>query len=89
MKKKWWWWLHITIITIFVINAFYAGYMVFFIVGGGPPLFNRVKDIAFETLIARRLYAIEAWITIIGLAIYLGLTEIVPRKMSGNPNGSS
>lgn len=81
--KKMWRWLHYLIVIAFVINALYSGFMVFFVVGGGPPLFNRVKELTFETLIARRLYAIETWITITGLVLYLALTEITPRKLSG------
>jgi hypothetical protein len=80
--KKTWRWLHYAIIIGFIINALYSGYMVFFVIGGGPPLFHRATELAFETLIARRLYAIETWITLTGLVLYLGITEILPMKLS-------
>jgi hypothetical protein len=37
------------------------------------PLLGRANDIPFELLASRRLYAIETWIAITGLAIYLAI----------------
>jgi len=39
----------------------------------------------------RRLYAIECWIAIAGLAIYLAITEIGPRfwRLQAGPAGSA
>ena len=75
--------LHWVIIINLLIQIAYAGYMVFFIVGpeeGGGPLFRAANTLPFETMVTRRLYAIECWIAIAGLSIYLGLTEIAPRR---------
>jgi hypothetical protein len=73
--------LHWLLIANFVQGFLYAGYMLFFVVGGGGPLFRRALDTPAETLVLRRLYAIEAWVAIAGLAIYLGVTEILPRMI--------
>lgn len=82
MKGKWWRIVHWVLIVNFLLGAAYAAYMVFFVVGGGAPLFQRAKDISFEVLVARRLYAIETWIILVGLGLYLAITEILPRKLS-------
>jgi len=79
---KWWQILHWSLIVNLVLGATYAAYMVFFVIGGGAPLFQRAKNIPIEILIARRLYAIEAWIILVGLGLYLAVTEILPRKLS-------
>jgi hypothetical protein len=74
--------LHWAIIIVLLQEFLYAGYMVFFQVGGGGPLFGRVGEISFELVATRRLYAIEAWIAFGALAIYLGITEVAPRLWS-------
>jgi len=57
--------------------------MVFFVIGGSRwPLMARAVDTPTEVILKRRLYTIEAWIAIAGLAIYLALTEILPRKIT-------
>ena len=49
--------------------------------GAGPwPLFGDSVRVPLELLVARRLYAIEGWLAFIGLVLYLGLTEIGPRR---------
>jgi len=53
--------------------------MIFFVVGGGGPLFGRAGKISFELMVTRRLYAIECWIAIAGLCIYLAITVMYPR----------
>ena len=35
----------------------------------------------FEQMTVRRLYASEVWISIAGLAIYLAITEYLPRLL--------
>jgi len=80
MKIKWWKILHWFLIANFLVEIFYSAYQLFFVVGGGGPLFNRAREISFELLVKRRLYAIEAWIAMAGLSIYLAITEILPRK---------
>jgi hypothetical protein len=71
--------IHWFIIVNFLLEIFYAADMVFFKVGGGGPLFARAGKISFELMMTRRLYAIECWIAIAGLSIYLAITEIYPR----------
>ena len=75
--------VHWAIIANFLFEIVYASYQVFVVfapVGsGGGPLGKRALEIPFELMATRRLYAIEAWIAIGGLAIYLAITEIGPR----------
>ncbi len=74
--------LHWGIILNFVVQMFYAGYMVFVVVrpeGVSGPLWAAAKSIPFEMMVTRRLYAIEFWIATGALCIYLALTEIGPR----------
>lgn len=74
--------IHAGIIINFLIEIFYASYMIFHVIvppSGGGPLMNRAKSMPFEMMTVRRLYATEAWLAIGGLAIYLALTEIGPR----------
>ena len=55
-------------------------YMVFYAVGGSRwPLMARAIETSIEVILKRRLYAIEAWVAIAGLAVYLALTEFLPR----------
>ncbi len=73
--------LHWAIIINFVVEIAYAGYMVFAVIApeGGGPLLEKAKTFPFEMMMTRRLYAVEFWIAMAGLAIYLALTEIGPR----------
>lgn len=83
---KWKRWLllgvHWAIIVNFLIEIAYAGYVVFAVLkpaGHSGPLFEKALEIPHELMVTRRLYAIEFWIAMAGLAIYLALTEIGPR----------
>jgi hypothetical protein len=81
MKGKWWKILHWIIILNFVLEIAYGGYMVFFVIGGSRyPLFRRAVETPIEVILKRRLYSVETWIATAGLAVYLALTEIVPRQ---------
>ncbi|MFO8020093.1 MAG: hypothetical protein R6U96_15820 [Promethearchaeia archaeon] len=74
--------LHWIIILNFAFEIFYGAYQVFFALATettGGALFGRATDISYELMVTRRLYAIETWIAIAGLAIYLAITEIRPR----------
>lgn len=76
--------LHWLIISNLLIQIAYAGYMVFFEIvpdGSSGPLMGAAKTFPFEQMVTRRLYAIECWIAIVGLSLYLGLTEIFPRLL--------
>ena len=73
--------IHIVIIVNFLIQIAYASYMIFSVFGieGGGTLGDAALTFPHEKMVTRRLYAIECWIAIAGLAIYLALTEIGPR----------
>jgi hypothetical protein len=80
--KKWMRALHWFIIINFLAEIFYGQYMVFFVVGGGRwPLMTRAVDTPIEVILKRRLYGIETWIAIAGLAIYLALTVFLPQQL--------
>jgi hypothetical protein len=72
--------LHWAIIVNFVVELAYAAYMVFF--GSTPelrgPLGNRAGQLAPEKMVVRRMYAIEFWLAMAGLATYLAITVIGP-----------
>ena len=81
--KPLWLALHYIIITHFVVEILYCAYMVFIVLqpeGGGGPLMDRALKIPFEHMVTRRLYAIECWIATGALAIYLAITELLPRQ---------
>jgi hypothetical protein len=76
--------LHWAIIAILVSNVVYGGFQVFVSLapeGVTGPLWGVATEITHEHMVARRLYAIEVWISFAGLAIYLGITEILPRLL--------
>lgn len=77
---KWLRVVHWVIIINFLLEIGYGLYMVFFAVGGSRwPLLARAVETPIEVILKRRLYAIETWIAIAGLAVYLGLTVFLPR----------
>ncbi len=72
--------LHWVIIINFVIEIGYGSYMVFFVVGeGSGPLMGAAASLDHDVMVTRRLYALETWIAMTGLSIYLAFTEIIPR----------
>ena len=77
--------LHWGLIVNMAIQAFYAGYMVFVVMrpqGVEGPLWSAAQRLVVEQpdlMHARRAYATEAWIAIVGLSLYLAVTEIGPR----------
>ena len=84
--------VHWVIILNFIIEIAYAGYMVFTVLrpeSGGGPLFEKALTLPFEHMTTRRLYAIECWIAIAGLSIYLAITEIGPRLREGQRRSTS
>ncbi len=74
--------IHYFIIINFLLEIIYGFYMIFFVlkVGSGGPLANNALKIPHELMVTRRLYAIETWIAITGLSIYLALTEFSSKK---------
>lgn len=76
--------LHWVIIVNFSLGILYGVYLSMFVFGGGGvPLFGSASDAPVEIILRRRLYSVEAWVATSGLAIYLALTEILPRKVAG------
>lgn len=74
--------LHWGIIINFLQQIGYGFYMVFFVAGGGGgPLFGRAGSLTFEEMMTRRMYAMETWVPIVGLSIYLGVTVMLPRLL--------
>ena len=73
--------LHWLIIANLLVQTVYGSYMIFFVVTGGNsgPLGQAATSFPFELMVTRRLYASETWIAMVGLSLYLGLTEILPR----------
>jgi hypothetical protein len=64
---------------MFILEIGYGFYMVFFVVGGSRwPLMAKAIETPIEVILKRRLYAIETWIAIAGLAVYLALTVFLP-----------
>lgn len=82
MKKKIWKVIHSLVILNFIVEIVYSFYMVFFVIGGGKwPLLRKAVETPLEVILKRRLYAIEAWIAIGGLCLYIAITELLPRKL--------
>lgn len=83
MKKiNWWRVLHVFIILLFATEISYGFFQVFFAVGGERyPLFMRAVETPIEIILKRRLYAVEVWIAMSGLSVYLALTEFLPRML--------
>jgi hypothetical protein len=82
MLNKWWRIIHNLIILNFIVEIVYSSYMVFFAVGGSRfPLLRSAVETPIEIIMKRRLYAIETWLAIAGLAIYVAITELLPRRL--------
>lgn len=82
MKKRIWRFIHSLIIANFLLEIIYSFYMVFFVIGGGKwPLLRRAVETPMEVILKRRLYAIEAWVAVGGLCIYIAITELLPQKV--------
>ncbi|MEE2758329.1 MAG: hypothetical protein VYA30_16840 [Myxococcota bacterium] len=74
--------LHWFIILNFLVEIIYASYIIFSVLKPaeiGGPLMEQAKTIDLDLMTRRRLYAIECWLAISGLAIYLAITEMAPR----------
>ena len=77
--RKWMRIIHWVIIINFITGIGYGMYMVFFVVGGSRwPLMASAVDTPIEVILKRRLYALESWIAIVGLVVYLALTVFLP-----------
>ncbi len=77
--------VHWVLIAHLLINIFYGSYQIFVVMvpegAAMGPLWGTAKEVSFELLASRRLYAIEVWVCTVGLAVYLGVTEVLPRRL--------
>ena len=86
--------LHGTLILYMAGEVAYAAFQVFFVLqpaGVVGPMLTAAREVPHELMVVRRLYAIEAWIAFVGLALYLGITEFLPRLVRiylANPESS-
>jgi hypothetical protein len=88
MWNKWWKAIHWLLIFNFVLEILYGTYIVFFALGSGwMPLFGQAARMPLESIIRRRLYAIEVWLAFMGLAVYLAITEVLPRRFLVSKQG--
>lgn len=74
--------VHGLILVNFTTGMAYAAFIVFVVLApedGGGPLWSRAAEVPMELMAKRRLYALEFWVAFAGFAVYLALTEIVPR----------
>lgn len=80
--------VHWVIVVNFALQILYGASMVFFVVrpeGVSGPLGAQATSLPFELMVTRRLYALETWVAIAGLSIYLGVTEVLPRRLRSSP----
>lgn len=72
--------VHWIIIINFAAEIAYSGFKALTLnpEGRAMVLFGAAKDLPFEMMITRRLYAAETWIAIAGLSLYLAVTHIIP-----------
>lgn len=77
--------IHWLLIVNFLVNMAYGSYQIFVVLapegGGSGPLWGAARDLPHELLVARRLYALEVWVSTAGLAVYLAVTEVLPRRL--------
>lgn len=82
MRKKIWKVIHHLIILNFIVEIMYSFYMVFYVIGGGHwPLLRKAAQEPIEIILKRRLYAIEAWVAVGALCIYVALTIYLPQLL--------
>lgn len=80
--------LHALILVSLLGEAAYCAVQVFVVLqpeGHVGPLLGLADDVPIELLVARRLYAIEGWIAFGFACLYLGLTEVLPRRLAPTP----
>ena len=79
--------IHWLIIVGFAQQIVYDLYQLFFVLrpdsGYVGPLFGAALEMPYERLMLRRMYSLEAWLAMTGLAIYVAITEIRPRLPRG------
>ncbi|MFT4624136.1 MAG: hypothetical protein ACI8PZ_002795 [Myxococcota bacterium] len=79
--------IHLFFLITLTGEILYATFQVFVVLqpeGVAGPILLRASEIPFEAMVVRRLYAMEAWIAFVGLAVYTALTELLPRLGEAN-----
>jgi hypothetical protein len=75
--------IHYAIIANLAVQCCYGTFQIFWVLqppGTFGPMFGHATEIPFELMVARRMYAIESWIAFLGLSLYFGVTEVLPRR---------
>jgi hypothetical protein len=80
VKRFGWYVVHWIIIVNFLLEIGYSGFKALTLTPDGHAmvLFGMAKSLPFEMMVTRRLYAVETWVAIAGLSIYLAITRIAP-----------
>ena len=76
--------VHWLIIINFIGQIVYGGYMVFVVMrpeGVTGPLWAAAQQIPHDFMMVRRAYAAETWQALVGLSLYVGVTEVLPRRL--------
>jgi hypothetical protein len=76
--------VHWVILVNFALQVVYGTVMVFVVLrpeGGAGPLWERARELDPQLMALRRGYALETWVAIAGLSVYVGVTEVLPRRL--------
>ncbi len=78
--------LHWVIIVNFLSNVLYGSYQLFFVVrppdNSVGPLWGAARTIDPQLMMIRRAYATEVWLSIVGVCLYIAITEFLPRLLA-------
>jgi hypothetical protein len=69
-KKVFWIIFHVTVIVALSLQIVYTVYQ-FYNTAGYLILFGASSTLDYETMVVRRLYGIEFWISFLGLVFYI------------------
>ena len=82
---RWLWIVHWVVIVNFAVEILYGSYLVFVVLapeGVVGPLGAAATTLPPDRMLVRRAYALETWIAIAGLSLYVAITEILPRRLN-------
>ena len=82
---SWLRYIHWFILINLVAQIGYIAWQVFVVLqpdGVSGPMFGAALQVPHEQMVVRRMYAAEGWYAAIGLALYLAVTEILPRRLT-------
>lgn len=78
--------VHVAFIVLLLVQCAYSLWQFFIVLR--PPgsstllLFGQARELDPDFVLIRRLYAIEGWISLGALGLYLAITEILPRRLA-------